>query len=326
MRLLFWTLAILGTLTLQAEKPLVVASASIFADMARNIGGDKIEVRSIVPIGGDPHRYEATPDDAALLAKADLILINGLTFEGWINEVIANSGSKAMVKLITTGITPISSQIHSGATDPHAWMDAENGLIYIRNIRDGLIAIDPQNANFYEQQHARYSQQLQELHQYIKLRMASIPPQHRILITSHDAFSYFGNKYGLTISAMMGVSTEADAQTSDMARVVEALEKNKVPAIFIESTINPKMLQQIARDHKVVIGGSLYADSVGEPGTPGESYVGMLRHNADVISNALGQSLPADKMAGQTLNWPLYGVLILLLALSWVVFIKFLKK
>lgn len=326
MRLLFLILAILGTLTLNAEKPLVVASASIFADMARNIGGDKIEVRSIVPIGGDPHRYEATPDDAALLAKADLILINGLTFEGWINEVIANSGSKAMVKLITTGITPISSQIHSGATDPHAWMDAENGLVYIRNIRDGLIAIDPQNANFYEQQHARYNQQLQELHQYIKMRMASIPPQHRILITSHDAFSYFGKKYGIQVSAMMGVSTEADAQTSDMERVVVALEKNKVPAIFIESTINPKMLQQIAKDHHVTIGGSLYADSVGEPGTDGDSYVGMLRHNADVIATALSQPLKPVVLPGQELNWTLYGLLVILLMLSWLVFIKFLKK
>lgn len=326
MRLLFVISTLCIVLAVHAQKPLVVASASIFADMARNIGGDKIEVRSIVPIGGDPHRYEATPDDAALLAKADLILINGLTFEGWINEVIANSGSKAMVKLITAGIQPISSQIHSGATDPHAWMDAENGLIYIRNIRDGLIAIDPQNANFYEQQHARYSQQLAALHQYIQSRMATIPPQHRILITSHDAFSYFGRKYGLTVSAMMGVSTEADAQTSDMERVVDALEKNKVPAIFIESTINPKMLQQIAKDHGVIIGGSLYADSVGEPGTPGESYIGMLRHNADVISTALSRKLEKTTLPGQELNWALYGILVLLLLMSWLVFIKFLKK
>ena len=326
MRLLFVISTLCIVLAVHAQKPLVVASASIFADMARNIGGDKIEVRSIVPIGGDPHRYEATPDDAALLAKADLILINGLTFEGWINEVIANSGSKAMVKLITAGIQPISSQIHSGATDPHAWMDAENGLIYIRNIRDGLIAIDPQNANFYEQQHARYSQQLAALHQYIQFRMATIPPQHRILITSHDAFSYFGRKYGLTVSAMMGVSTEADAQTSDMERVVDALEKNKVPAIFIESTINPKMLQQIAKDHGVIIGGSLYADSVGEPGTPGESYIGMLRHNADVISTALSRKLEKTTLPGQELNWALYGILVLLLLMSWLVFIKFLKK
>ncbi len=326
MRLLFVISTLCIVLAVHAQKPLVVASASIFADMARNIGGDKIEVRSIVPIGGDPHRYEATPDDAALLAKADLILINGLTFEGWINEVIANSGSKAMVKLITAGIQPISSQIHSGATDPHAWMDAENGLIYIRNIRDGLIAIDPQNANFYEQQHARYSLQLAALHQYIQSRMATIPPQHRILITSHDAFSYFGKKYGLTVSAMMGVSTEADAQTSDMERVVNALEKNKVPAIFIESTINPKMLQQIAKDHGVIIGGSLYADSVGEPGTPGESYIGMLRHNADVISTALSRKLEKTTLPGQELNWALYGILVLLLLMSWLVFIKFLKK
>jgi ABC-type Zn uptake system ZnuABC Zn-binding protein ZnuA len=326
MRILFVISALSFVLAVNAEKPLVVASASIFADMAHNIGGDKIDVRSVVPIGGDPHRYEATPDDAALLAKADLILINGLTFEGWINEVIANSGSKAMVKLITAGIQPISSQIHSGATDPHAWMDAENGQIYIRNIRDALIAIDPQNAAFYEQQHARYNKELTALHQFIKDRMATIPPHHRILITSHDAFSYFGKKYGLTVSAMMGVSTEADAQTSDMKRVVDALEKNKVPAIFIESTINPKMLQQIAKDHGVIIGGSLYADSVGEAGTDGDSYVGMLRHNADVIATALSQPLKSVALPGQELNWTLYGLLVILLMMSWLVFIKFLKK
>ncbi|MBK8699245.1 MAG: zinc ABC transporter substrate-binding protein [Saprospiraceae bacterium] len=308
------------------QKPLVVSSASIFADMSKRIGGDHIEVQSIVPIGGDPHKYEATPDDARLLAGASLILINGLTFEGWINEVIDTSGTKARVVLITEGIEAIKSAEHQNAVDPHAWMDAENGLIYLKNIKDALVTMDPGHAQDYEKNYFVYKEELTELHQYIQRRMAEIPPAQRILITSHDAFSYFGNKYGLKINAMMGVSTDADAQTGDMERVIEALTKQKVPAIFIESTINPKMLMQIAHDHNVIIGGSLYADSVGEPGTEGESYLGMMRHNADVIAGALSRQVKTGISLSTGINWSMYAILIAALLLSWVLLILKLKK
>jgi ABC-type Zn uptake system ZnuABC Zn-binding protein ZnuA len=309
------------------KKLVVVSSASIFDDMAKNIGGDKIEHYSIVPIGGDPHKYEATPDDAKLVGRADLILINGLTFEGWINEVIENSGTKARTVTITEGIKPIESAEHKNAVDPHAWMDAENGLVYIKNIKDALIAADAQNAAFYEKNYANYKGQLEALHLYIKQKIASIPEEQRILITSHDAFSYFGNKYGMTINAMMGVSTEADAQTSDLKRIIASIRDHNIKAIFVESTINPKLLQQIAKDQHVVIGGNLYADSIGEEGTEGGTYIGMLRHNADTIAKALTASgtTVVDHTKGGVNLW-LYGFLILLMGLSWVMLYMNIKR
>lgn len=301
------------------KKLVVVSSASIFDDMAKNIGGDKIEHHSIVPIGGDPHKYEATPDDAKLVGRADLILINGLTFEGWINEVIENSGTKARTVTITEGIKPIESTEHKNAVDPHAWMDAENGLIYIKNIRDALITADAQNAAFYERNYTTYKSQLEALHLYIKQKIESIPAEQRILITSHDAFSYFGNKYGMTINAMMGVSTEADAQTSDLKRIIASIRDHKIKAIFVESTINPKVLQQIAKDQHVVIGGNLYADSIGEEGTEGGTYIGMLKHNADTIAKALtATDKSIDDHSKRGVNIWLYGFLIVLMVLSWV--------
>ena len=316
------------SLSFSQKKLVVVSSASIFNDMAKNIGGDLIEAVSIVPIGGDPHIYEATPDDAKLVARADVVLVNGLTFEGWINEIIDNSGTKATTILITKGVKPIASTEHANATDPHAWMDAENGLIYIKNIKDALVSADPVNAQIYEKNYVIYSKKIADLHNYIKAKIALIPAEKRILITSHDAFSYFGNKYGMQIIAMMGVSTEADAQTSDMKRVVEAIQKNKVPAIFVESTINPKLLQQVSKDQKVKIGGSLYADSIGEEGTEGNSYYGMLKHNADIISSGLiDDSVEVhDNHKQQPINWIMYSILILILIMSWVVLYFKIKK
>lgn len=309
------------------KKLVVVSSASIFDDMAKNIGGDLIESLSIVPIGGDPHIYEATPADAKLVARADIILINGLTFEGWINEIIENSGTKATTTLITKGIQAIESKEHKNATDPHAWMDAENGLVYIKNIKDALVSADPIHAESYEKNYTIYSNKIKSLHQYIQKKINSIPEKKRILITSHDAFSYFGNKYGMEVISMMGVSTEADAQTSDMERVVEAIQNNKVPAIFVESTINPKLLQQVSKDQKVKIGGSLYADSIGEEGTDGNSYYGMLKHNADVISSGLiGDEVEKDSHKQQAINWWMYSILILILFSSWVVLYYKIKK
>ncbi len=309
------------------KKLVVVSSASIFDDMAKNIGGDKIENYTIVPIGGDPHKYEATPNDAKLVGRADLILINGLTFEGWINEVIQNSGTKGKTILITEGIQSINSEQHKNSSDPHAWMDAENGLIYIKNIKDALVSSDPVNASFYEKNYLVYKNKMEALHNYIKEKIQLIPIDKRVLITSHDAFSYFGNKYGMTINAVMGVSTEADAQTADLKRIIKSIQEKKIPAIFVESTINPKLLQQIASDNHVVIGGNLYADSVGEPGTEGDTYLGMLKHNADTISKALSATHSENNGPMQEkINVWMYFFLIGLMLLSWVVLYLNIKK
>ncbi len=282
----------LAGLAAQSEvRPLVVTSASIFADMAAVIGGDLITVESIVPIGGDPHTYEPTPSDVQLIAKADAILINGLTFEGWINEMITNSGTAAAVTRITEGLEAIASEEYQNSSDPHAWMSAKNGQIYAANIRDALIRLDPENAEAYRFNANIYQLQMADLDTYIQGQIARIPQHKRILITSHDAFRYYGRRYGITVEATLGTSTDADVRTQDVAKLTQLIREKKIPAIFVESTVNPKLIRQIASDNAAVIGGSLYADSLGEPGGEASTYLDMLRHNTDVIvAGLLGQS------------------------------------
>ncbi len=282
------------------DKPLVVASASMIADMTRQMAGDKVNVRMIVPIGGDPHLYEPTPRDVQMVNNADLILVNGLTFEGWINELIANSGTKADVVVVTEGLEPLSSQTYKNSVDPHAWMSVENGKQYARNIAQALKTLDPVNQNFYQQNLARYLGELTDLDQYILKAIASIPEKRRVLITSHDAFQYYGKRYGIKLEAIMGISTEAEPQTSDILRVSRTIRESEVPAVFIESTINPKLIEQIAKDNKVHIGGKLYADSLGDDNSPANTYVNMLRYNTDTIVEALSQDHSSADNSGES--------------------------
>jgi ABC-type Zn uptake system ZnuABC Zn-binding protein ZnuA len=317
-RILF---AILGlsalTLSAQESRPLVVATASMFADMAEVIGGNLIEVRTIVPIGGDPHSYEPTPGDARLVARADLILRNGLTFEGWIRELIENSGTAADIVLITAGIEVIESETYANSADPHAWMSAANGLIYIRNIRDALTTILPEYAEEFDFNYRLYAEQIKTLDEEIAAQIQALPPAKRVLITSHDAFRYYGKRYGIRVEAVLGTSTDADVQTSDIRRLNRVLEESEVPAVFIESTVNPKVLQQIARDNGVVIGGSLYADSLGDPDSPGGTYLKMLRHNTRVIVGGLsrerGTSAPELAESNHQERFWLFGFIGLLM-------------
>ena len=287
---------------LPEERPLVVATASMFADMAAVIGGDLVEVRSVVPIGGDPHIYDPTPADVRLVAAADLILRNGLTFEGWLNEVIANSGTEGRVVTVTHGIESIESEAYQNSADPHAWMDASNGLVYAQNVRDALVALDPANADIYDFNYGLYRQQIEDLDQEIEREILSIPAEQRVLITSHDAFRYYGRRYGIRVEAALGTSTDADVQTSDVARLTRIIRETGVPAIFVESTINPKLIRQIATDNGVRIGGSLFADSLGDPEGPAGTYLNMLRHNTQQIVSALRgeRNLEAELDGGPT--------------------------
>ena len=302
--------------TYAQDKPLVVSSASIFADMASVIGGDLIESTSIVPIGGDPHIYEPTPGDVRLLVKADLILQNGLTFEGWIKDLIANSGSKAPVVTITEGITPITSEMHKNATDPHAWMEPVNGKIYAENIKNALVQLLPDHRDQIIAQYDKYIIQLDELDQYIRDNLARIDSNKRILITSHDSFHYYGRRYGMRLESVLGTSTDADVRTSDLMRLNDVIQKNKIPVVFIESTINPKLLNQVAADNKIGIGGKLYSDSLGDKDSPASTYLNMVRHNTDVIVSGL-TSIPAafeEKESGRSFNgiWVIGGAVLLI--------------
>ena len=283
---LFTTMGIVSMMA-QDTKPKVVATASMFSDIAANIGGDLIETAMIVPVGGDPHIYEPTPGDVRLLLTADLILQNGLTFEGWISSLIQNSGSKAPVVTITDGIEPIVSIQHQNATDPHAWMDPLNGKIYARNIKDALVKILPDKQDVINANYENYISQLDELDAYIKTNIAKIDPAKRILITSHDAFHYYGKRYGIRLESVLGTSTDADVRTSDLMRINDVIRENKIPVVFIESTINPKLLEQVASDNKITIGGKLYSDSLGDKDSPANTYINMIKSNTDVIVNGL---------------------------------------
>lgn len=313
---LVWLLVCLVNSGQAQDKPLVVSTASIFADMAEVIGGNLIEVQSIVPIGGDPHIYEPTPANAQLVNKADLILMNGLTFEGWLNELIENSGTKAIVKLITKGITPITSEKYINSSDPHAWMDASNGLIYIENIKNALIELDPAHEQEYTFNYKLYKQQIEELDQEIAKQINSIPANQRILITSHDAFRYYGQRYGIQVEAVLGTSTDADVQTSDMVRLNKVIKSSKVPAVFIETTVNPKLLQQLASDNDIEIGGLLYSDSIGDKDSPAPTYLDMLRYNTQTIVEALSREIDItaqQEKPSSGNNYALFGLLGVLL-------------
>ena len=301
------------------EKPLVVSSASIFADMVRAIADTLVESVSIVPVGGDPHIYEPTPGDARLLVRADLILQNGLTFEGWIRELIANSGTRAETVTITDGITPITAQGHANAVDPHAWMDPVNGLTYVNNITDALIRLLPDAEHHLRTRSATYASELRALDEYIRRQIDSIPAERRVLITSHDAFQYFGRRYGLRLESVLGTSTDADVRTADLVRLNTVIRESGVPAVFIESTINPKLLEQVARDNGIRIGGKLFSDSLGEKGGPADTYIGMIRQNTDVIVEGL-TGMPPDPPAGTGPGSNLLWIPALLIVLILIVF------
>ncbi len=313
------------------DRPLVVSTASIFADMAEVIAGNVIRVESIVPLGGDPHTYEPTPEAAKLVTSADLILRNGLTFEGWLNELIKYSGTEAPVTLITKGIEPLGSIAYAGSSDPHAWMNAGNGLIYAKNIYRALSLTFPEYADQFEFNYRLYKSDIERLDAWIRDTVQVIPKTQRVLITSHDAFQYFGAAYGLRLEAILGTSTDADAQTSDVARVIQLIVDSRVPAVFIETTVNPKLIRQIADDTGARIGGSLYSDSLGDKDSPASTYIKMLQFNTRTIVAALSGSntqLSADDgFEEDEGSIPLLvGTLLVVFALGFIIMFRYGQK
>lgn len=311
--LAFLILSYFPAMSAQTKMKRVVTTASIFADMAENIAGGHLDIKTIVPVGGDPHTYEPTPGDARLVASADLILKNSLTFEGWLNDLIASANSTASVVTVTDGIEPIQS-LTKNSSDPHAWMTASNGLIYIENIKDAFIALDPDNREVYEFNYEVYRRQLEDMDAYIFEAIKKIPRQRRILITSHDAFQYYGRRYGLQLESVIGISTEAQAQTSDIVRLNRVIRESGVPAVFIETTVNPKLLEQIASDNNVFIGGKLFSDSIGDKNSEAPTYLAMLKHNTDTIVKALTVETADPEQGGEGgTNWLLWIVLSIVL-------------
>jgi zinc/manganese transport system substrate-binding protein len=273
-------------------RKLAVASTSIIADLVRNVGGQRIDVKALVGANGDAHVYSPTPGDAREIAAAAIVFVNGLGLEGWLPRLVGASGSKAPVIAVSKGITPrrMQDEEHLGrsVTDPHAWQSIADAKIYVANIRDRLAAVDPAGKAAYDANAQAYLAKLDDLDKEVRSAIASIPAHRRKIITTHDAFGYFGAAYGMSFIAPEGVSTDSEPSAKDVARIIRQIKQQNIPAVFLENVSDPRLIEQIARETGAAIGGKLYSDALSEPSGPGATYIDMMRHNVRELTKALG--------------------------------------
>lgn len=271
------------------EKIRAIATFSILADLARNVGSDRIEVVSLVGPNGDAHAYSPSPSDAKRLAEARLVLGNGLGFEGWIDRLVKASGTRAPVVTASKGIKPrqMADEHGHGNIDPHAWQSVANAKVYVVNIRDALAGVDPAGKDAYQANASAYLAKLDALEREITDTIAAIPPERRKIITTHDAFGYFGAAYGMQFIAPQGVSTEAEVSARDVAKLIRQIKAQKIPAVFMENVTDPRLMNRIAHEAGARIGGKLYSDALSEPGGPAATYLDMMRNNLKEFRAAL---------------------------------------
>jgi zinc/manganese transport system substrate-binding protein len=309
------TLSLPGFAAAQAKTLDVVASFSIIGDFARNVGGDRVTVTTIVGPDGDAHVYEPTPADATAMAKADVVLVNGLHFEGFLQRLVETSGTKATVVELTKGIKPLEfgeeeEEGHEaaeagaeheaaeaggehdhghdhGSTDPHAFQSIANVKIYVANIADAFCAADAAGCDTYKANATAYTGKLDALDKEVKDAIAAIPPEKRTIITSHDAFGYFAHEYGLTFRAPEGISTEAEASAADVAKLIDQVRQEKAAAVFVENVTNQRLIEQIASETGLKIGGTLYSDALSGPDGPAPTYIDLVKHNIATIKGAI---------------------------------------
>lgn len=280
----------LGTGPVAADAPSrlrVVASFSILADLVHEVGGDHVQVRALVGPDGDAHAYQPTPADAKALRDARLIVVNGLGFEGWIGRLVESSRAKSPVVVASKGVRPRKDADAHGGTDPHAWQSIANTRLYIANIRDGLIAVDPAAAEIYRANAQIYLERLAALDAEIAASIARIPPDRRKIITTHDAFGYFGAAFGLHFIAPEGVSTQAEPSARDVARIIGQIKTQKIPAVFMENVSDPRAIRRIADESGAKIGGTLFSDALSPLDGPAPTYIDMMRHNTRELCSAL---------------------------------------
>lgn len=281
-----------------ADRLPVIASFSILGDMVARVGGDRVSITTLVGPDADAHVYEPTPNDVKAVARAKLLVVNGLGFEGWMDRLAEASGYKGPVTVASTGVAPrhmaegsVEANVHHDhdheGVDPHAWQDVANAVIYVKNIAAGLDAADPEGKPTYEANAAAYAAELEALDAEARTAMTALPAKRRKIITSHDAFGYFGAAYGLALFAPEGVSTESEASASDVARLIRQIRQDAIPAIFVENIKDRRLVDQIAAETHAVVGGELYTDALSASDGPASTYVGMIRHNIGTLTEAL---------------------------------------
>jgi zinc/manganese transport system substrate-binding protein len=262
----------------------VVTSFSILGDLARNVGGDRVSITTLVGPDSDVHVYTPAPADAKKVADAKLLLINGLGLEGWLPRLLQSSGSKAPIIFATKGIAPL--KLGSDA-DPHAWQSVANARIYVANIRDALVAAAPADAEVFRANTDAYLAKFDALDREVREAVAKIPQNRRKVISTHDAFGYFAAAYGIEFIAPEGVSTESEPSARDIAGIITQIKTSKIPAVFLENISDPRLIQRIAAETGAKIGGTLYSDSLTGENGDAPTYIELVRHNIKALTSAL---------------------------------------
>jgi zinc/manganese transport system substrate-binding protein len=276
------------SMSLAAGRIAVVASFSILGDLVANVGGDRISLTTLVGPNGDGHTFQPSPAEARSVSAAKIVFVNGLGFEGWMPRLIKAANATVPVVEVTRGVAS-HTMVEDGAsvTDPHAWQSVANAKLMVGAIRDGLSAIDPAGAKVYAVNASAYLAKLDALEVAVKQAIAAIPPERRRIITSHDAFGYFGSTYGIAFVAPQGVSTESEASAKEVARIIRQIKAEKIPAVFMENISDPRLVRRISQETGARIGGTLYSDALSEPDGPAGTYIDMVRHNIRELEGAL---------------------------------------
>jgi manganese/zinc/iron transport system substrate-binding protein len=280
--------------TFQGSYPIkTVSTTGMVADLVRNVGGDRVTVEQLMGEDVDPHLFKASPGDVSKLNAADLIFYSGLHLEGKMGDIFVRMARNKPTFAVTEYIDDKNVfDTEEGAHDPHVWFDVSLWREAAGVVRDVLVKFDPKNSADYKKRADAYQAELDQLHDYAKIQIASVDKDRRVLVTAHDAFRYFGRAYNIEVKGIQGISTEVEASVKDINDLVDFITKRKVKAVFAETSVNDRNMQSLiqgcaAKGHKVVLGGKLFSDAMGKDGTPEGTYVGMVRHNVDIIVRAL---------------------------------------
>jgi manganese/zinc/iron transport system substrate-binding protein len=282
---------------LAGRKIRVVATIGMITDIVSQVGGERVQVDGLMGPGVDPHLYKASEGDVTRMAGADIIFYGGLHLEGKMTEVFERMRGRILTVAVTDGIDRsilLKPPEFQGVYDPHIWFDVTLWMKAVEQVAETLAGIDPQHGEAYRANAKKYLGKLSELHEYVKTRAGKVAPSRRVLITAHDAFNYFGRAYGFEVLGIQGISTVSEAGTADIQAISKFIVEKQIPAVFVETSVSPRTIEALkeavrARGFQVEIGGNLFSDAMGDPGTPEGTYIGMVRHNIDTIVSALSQ-------------------------------------